>query len=496
MPASRGKIEHKISFAPGEIIIKKGSIPTGIYLILRGNVTLVYSSEQERVPLYQYGRHRNFGEFCLQDIPAYFDYQTRTPVICLCIKQTPELLSMLKPNWKRIRIQTLNMLRDFLVLKYRYKSHTKGTNFNPELTNQTFFKGLASESKEIESDDSFDDLPGLLNTGTISQMFTASRVGKNVQDVSQLAGNGDSFSRMLLLAGRRDQLQPGGRPDHNLPSEALDEGIDSNLFSRLKMEPRFPGTALANLEKNPAPKSKQHKTSGALQGYSQVADNGPSNIMFTEVPDPQQPESKKHIQFQDEIVPKKIPDSVLESEFPDIPREKQGDSSFELRVANLEELALGIDKTQTLTVSQLPEESFEIFRLEHFGMDSDGEATSPGDSILSEKVNSGFVEMLKQKQKQQSAIGKALFTLPDKKNSLPKLTAQLREGLEYSEDWKDHELSCPTSLFFLDGKNQETLLQRSHAVYMSLEVSNIYLQAKIPAVVRYQQKVFGEIDRK
>ena len=115
------------SFSEGDVLIPSGSFSKGIYLVLRGTVSVIYKHNASK-PLDFYKRSNHVGEFCLLNLPAYFDYVAKTPVICLLMNDNLELREAIRHGssaWPQIADGILNRLEALLLAKYAAKNKMK-----------------------------------------------------------------------------------------------------------------------------------------------------------------------------------------------------------------------------------------------------------------------------------------------------------------------------------------------------------------------------------
>lgn len=381
-------------------------------------------------------------------LPAYFDFQARTPLICLYLPATPELKQKLESKWTGIKYDILQRLETLLLLKYQAKAGSRGARFDLSSSRPKLLQSLMKNTSNQQMDTSFDE---------VGPLFAGENVGRKILDLPMLSEAEDtffagSFSKMKLL-GNPDMLESETPPEYHIPSEPHDLSI--NMASYLpKKEVRL----------SPA---RRFADAGPTRALKVVSEGQPGqNSKNEETNSEKSTQEKKPANFLEML---KHP----EIEFTKADREiSLAGPEAQLLPTDLGDLAAGIDKTKNLVVSQLPDESFEVFRLEHFGVDDQSQSQNSDFKLnaLSDGVDSGFLNLLSKKH-QQSTIGAGLLGLAPKKPALPAITAEQREKLEYPEHKRDFELddhNLLKSLRVSTGSNSCSGMQK---VVAALEVN-------------------------
>lgn len=88
---------------------------------------MIYKKNASK-PLDVYKRSNHVGEFCLLNLPAYFDYVAKTPVICLLMNDNLELREAVRHSssaWPQLADGILDRLEFLLLAKYAAKNKIK-----------------------------------------------------------------------------------------------------------------------------------------------------------------------------------------------------------------------------------------------------------------------------------------------------------------------------------------------------------------------------------
>ena len=415
-------------------------------MILRGNITVNYSSDL-KFTILQFGRHNHFGEFSLIGLPAYFDFQARTPLICLYVPATTELKQNLESKMVGIKYNILQRLETLLLLKYQGIAEARGARFDFSTSRPKILQSLTTNTTNQRLDTSYDD---------IGPLFAGENFGRKILDLPMLSETEDtffpgSFSKMRLLADP-NKLESEHLPEYHIPSEPHDLSINMASYLpkkevRLSPARRFPDPVPNRLLK--------------VVSEGQLEPNSRSEGTNREKPN----QEKNSGNFLELLKHPEIEPTKADREFSLAGPEAQ------LLPADLGDLAAGIDKTKNLVVSQLPDESFEVFRLEHFGVDDQSQTANSDFKLnaLSDGVDSGFLKLLSKKH-QQATLGVGLLGLAKNKPALPPITAEQREALEYPEHKRDFEVDDHNLLNSLRVSSGSVTSSSMQKVVAALEV--------------------------
>lgn len=381
-------------------------------------------------------------------LPAYFDFQARTPLICLHLPATPELKQKLESKWVGIKYEILQRLETLLLLKYQAKAQARGARFDLSSSRPKLLQNLMKNTSNQQLDTSFDE---------VGPLFAGENVGRKILDLPMLSEAEDtffagSFSKMKLL-GNPDMLESENAPEYHIPSEPHDLSISMATYLpkkevRLSPARRFPDAVPTRALKVVSEgRLEQYSRSEGANSENPTLEKKPGNFL----------EMLKHPEIELTKADREI---------------SPADPKTQLLPTDLGDLAAGIDKTKVLVVSQLPDESFEVFRLEHFGVDDQSQSQNSDFKLksLSDGVDAGFLNLLSKKH-QQSTLGTGLLGLAPKKPALPAITAEQREKLEYPEHKRDFELDDHNLLKSLRASTGFDSCSSMQKVIVALEVS-------------------------
>lgn len=399
-------------------MIEKGQNSPGIYLILRGNLSIHYISKTKSQIL-QLGRHTHFGEFSLIGLPSYFDFQARTPLICLRLSADAELKQKIEIKLNIIKKNILERLETLLLLKYQAKAQARGAQFDWKSSNPKLLQTFTKSANNQELDTSFDD---------VGPLFFGENIGKKIRNIDMIPGSHDSIfgaslSKMELLADR-NMLESENFPEYHIPSEPHDLSMNMANYSPKKEVRLSPARRFGDY----MPTQELNAANGKLLGRTVALEK--DHNLFTE----------PNERLGEQTKPANLLELINYPEAQNSNKDGSQNSPQALEIAGLGDLAAGIDKTKNLVTSQLPDESFEVFRLEHFGVDDESQPQSSDFKLnsISEGVDSGFLNLLSKKRK-HSEIGTSLLGIATKKPTLPPITNEVRDNLEYPEHKRDFE---------------------------------------------------------